>query len=429
MTLRERRAETQGVFNRYREVLSLPGALAFSVAGVMARAPMSIQGISLILMVRAIYGSYTLAGFISAASVVAYAVCSPVLARLVDRYGQAQVMIPAILVSSASIAGIIVAAINVAPPWVIVALAILAGATGGSMGALVRARWAYVTRSAAQLQAAYAMEAAFDEFVFVLGPVIATTVTATVHPTAGLWIALFFMLFGSLAFLVQTKTQPPVNPKIKGERLESVMRNPAMIVLAATYVGTGALFGALDLSVVAEAELLDLASLAGVILGAMSLGSMLSALVYGSRLWSMPLWKLFLIGVIFIAVGVSPFVLAPNLAVLGILMFVAGIAIAPTMTNVNTIVQKVVPPARLTEGLTWMGTAMTLGVSLGSATAGPVIDHSGPKAGFLVVLVFGLLMVLAAGVGYRALKRHIQTREEQLAESQVAAVLQEDADI
>lgn len=398
------------MFSRYRQVLSLPGALGFSAAGVLARAPMSIEGISLILMVRAVYDSYTLAGFISAASVITYALCAPLLSRLVDRYGQAKVMVPSIIISSLAVAGIIAGAIAVVDPWVITVLAIIAGATGGSMGALVRARWAYVTKNAAQLQAAYAMEAAFDELVFVLGPVIATIVTSTIHPTAGLWVALFFMIFGSLAFLIQTKTEPPTSPKIKGQKQESVMRNPAMIVLALTYVGTGALFGAQDLSVVADADAAGMSSLAGVILASMSLGSLISAVVYGSRLWKTPLSKLFMVGVLALAIGVSPFFLSPNLLVLAILMFIAGIAIAPTMTNVNTVVQRLMPASRLTEGLTWMSTAMTLGVSLGSAVAGPVIDSSGHRGGFLVVLGFAWVMVLVAALGYRTLQRHIETK-------------------
>ena len=402
------------MFKRYREVLSLPGALAFSVAGVVARAPMAIQGISTILMIRALYGSYSLAGFISAASVITYAICAPVLSRLVDRYGQARVMIPSILISAAATSGIIFSAMALLSPWIITVLAVIAGATGGSMGALVRARWAYVTKSASQLQAAYAMEAAFDELVFVLGPVIATVVTATIHPTAGLWVALVLMLVGSLAFLFQRKTEPPVNPKVKGEKLESVMRNPAMIVLALTFVGTGALFGALDLSVVANAEAAGLSSIAGVILATMSLGSMISALIYGSRLWSLPLWTLFLGGVTLLAIGVSPFFLAPNLGVLAIMMFIAGMAIAPTMTNVNTIVQQVVPPARLTEGLTWTSTATTLGLSLGSALTGPVIDTSGYQGGFMVVLICGWVMFLFALMGYRTLKRSLMNNRVKL---------------
>ncbi len=380
------------------------------MAGILARVPMTFVGISLILMVRSVYGSYTLAGLISASNVIAYAICAPILSRLVDRFGQAQVMIPSMSISSLAMFGMILCGLNQAPPTVLVVLAVINGATAGSMGAMVRARWANTVHTARELQSAYAMESAFDEMVFVLGPVMATMLSASVHPTAGLWVGLFFMVFGSMAFLLQTKTQPPITPKVKGQKRTSVMRNPAMIVLAFTYVGTGAMFGSIDLSVVANAEAAGVSSIAGAILAAMSFGSMLSALVYGARSWSLPLWKLFFIGVTLLAIGVSPFYLAPNLWVLAVMMFIAGIAIAPTMTNVNTIVQKVVPSARLTEGLTWMSTAMTLGTSMGSAVAGPVIDNYSYHGGYLVILGFGIAMFLAAAIGYPVLKKAIQKR-------------------
>ena len=369
---------------------------------------MALEGLSMILMVRAIYGSYSLAGLISAANVIAYALCVPVLSRLVDRYGQAKIMIPSITISSLSIVAIIVGALNHLDPIVITILAIIMGATSGSMGAMVRARWAHVVKSGDQLQAAYALEAAFDELVFVLGPVVATLVTTAIHPTAGLWVSLFFLFFGTLGFLVQKKTEPPKTPHVRGEKLPSVMANPAMIVLAVTYVGTGALFGALDLTVVANAEAFNMSFAAGMILATMSLGSLLSALAYGARMWRKPLWQLFSIGVVLLAVGVSTFVFAPNLIWLSGLMFIAGITIAPTMTNVNTIVQRIVPSSRLTEGLSWMSTAMTLGVSLGSALGGPVIDSHGYPAGFVLVMGFGWFMALAAVVGYRPLRNQIR---------------------
>ena len=123
------------MLNRYREILSLPGAWQFAVAGIVARAPMSMVGISIILGVRALYGSYSLAGFISAVQVISFAVGAPVLARLVDRFGQAQVMLPSIMVSAAAAVGLIVAIVNLAPAWVLAALAAVTGAAAGSLGA------------------------------------------------------------------------------------------------------------------------------------------------------------------------------------------------------------------------------------------------------------------------------------------------------
>lgn len=396
------------MFKRYGEILSIPGALKFSIAGLLARFPMSLVGISTILMVRALYGEYTVAGIVSAASVIAYAVLAPWLSRLVDQHGQAKVMVPSLIISAASLIAVIFCAINLAPYWVLIILNAIAGGSSGSMGALVRARWAYVTENPSQIQAAYSLEAALDEFAFVVGPVAATTVATMIHPTAGLWLATFLVLFGGLWFLSQRATEPPPRAPLKDgevkERQPSVMLNPAMIVLAITYLGAGSLFGANDLAVVAFAEMRGAPQFAGILLAIFSFGSLVGALVYGAHTWKWPLWKLYGVGVLALAIGASTFVLAHTMLILAAIMVVTGVVVAPTMTNVNTIIQQIMPKARLTESLAWMSAAMCIGISVGTGVTGSVIDNSGAKAGFLVVVASGWIMALAMGLGLKKLK-------------------------
>lgn len=61
----------------YGRILRRPGALRFSVAGLLARFPMSMVGISSILAIQDLYGSYSAAGAVSAANIVAAAVGAP----------------------------------------------------------------------------------------------------------------------------------------------------------------------------------------------------------------------------------------------------------------------------------------------------------------------------------------------------------------
>ncbi|MFT0762036.1 MFS transporter [Actinomyces sp. F1_1611] len=396
------------MFGRYREILSLPGALKFSIAGVFARFPMALVGISIILMVKQLYGNYALAGAVSAAGVISFAVGAPLLSRLVDAHGQARIMVPSLIISGISLSILTVAAMNQADPWILLVTSAIGGATSGSMGALVRARWAFVTDRPGQIQAAYSLEAAFDEVVFVIGPVLATLMATSIHPTAGLWLAVLLVVFGGLWFLSQRKTEPPVIKHDAHVGGRSVMLNPAMIVLALTYVGAGALFGANDLAVVAFTEEHGQPGLAGVLLAVFSFGSLIGALVYGARTWRWPLWKLFGVGVFVLGLGVSTFVFANSLVMLAIIMVLTGLVVAPTMTNVSTVVQRIMPSSRLTEGLAWMSTAMNIGVSIGAGVAGPVVDVQGAHGGFVVVIGSAWLMVLAMALGLRTLRRETE---------------------
>src|SRR3954451_251120 len=103
----------------YRDVLTRPGALAFSASGALARLPMSMVGIGIVLMVSAEYGSYGLAGRVSAVYVIAQAVCSPQLARLVDRHGQARVMRPAVGIATVGLVTLVVSSVAEAPTVVL----------------------------------------------------------------------------------------------------------------------------------------------------------------------------------------------------------------------------------------------------------------------------------------------------------------------
>lgn len=163
---------------------------------------------------------------------------------------------------------------------------------------------------------------------------------------------------------------------------------------------------------VAFADRANVPGMAGVILAMMSTGALFSALYYGSREWAWPLWKLFVVWEVLLTVRASTFILAPNVWMLGALMFTSGLAVAPVMTNRNTIVQRITTPSRLTEGLTWMVIAATVGRSLGSALAGPMIDSHGPAGGFAITLTFAWTMALTAVLGVRAMRRSLETADK-----------------
>jgi hypothetical protein len=58
------------VFATYRRVLALPGALVFSLSGMVARFPISMVSLGIVLLVSTRTGSYSLAGSVSAAYLV-----------------------------------------------------------------------------------------------------------------------------------------------------------------------------------------------------------------------------------------------------------------------------------------------------------------------------------------------------------------------
>ncbi|WP_315583619.1 MFS transporter [Actinomyces viscosus] len=420
----------------YNTILSRPGARSFTTAGLIARFPMSMVGISTILAVEELYGSYTAAGLVSAANFVAMAVGAPVLARCVDRYGQSRVMMPAVVVSSVSLAGLVAAASARMHLGVLAVLAALAGGLAGSMGSLVRARWTAMLTRPEDVHAAFSLEAALDEVAFILGPVLATALCTTPFlPVTSGWVACLAMqLLGGLWFLSQRATEPvphPHRPQRRAGATEStettgtsedagyradgaahdsarhrpVLRYGAVVAAVVVFLLAGAMFGANDVAAVAFATEAGHKSASGLVLAVWGVGSFAAALLYGSRTWGWPLWKQLMAGLVALAVGTSTFSLAPNLVVLSVLALVTGLAIAPTLTSGNNIVQVTVAPSQLTEGLAWVSTALNVGVSVGSLLAGQAADAGGSRAGYLAVAGFAWVAVVAGIVGLPALRR------------------------
>ena len=402
----------------YRTILIHPGARSFTSAGLIARFPMSMVGISTILAVEELYGSYTAAGLVSAANFVAMAIGAPILARCVDRYGQSRVMLPAVLVSSLSLVGLVLAAAMRTHLGVLAALSALAGGLAGSMGSLVRARWTAMLTRPEEVHAAFSLEAALDEVAFILGPVLATALCTTpLLPVTSGWVCCVVMqLFGGLWFLSQRATEPTPHPTRRrtAEATEqsdqaaehpAVMRYSAMVSIAVVFLILGALFGANDVAAVAFATEAGHKSASGLILAVWGVGSFVAALLYGSRTWGWPLWKQLMAGLVGLAVGASTFGFAPSLVVLSVLALLTGLAIAPTLTSGNNIVQVTVAPSQLTEGLAWVSTALNIGVSIGSLLAGQATDAGGSRAGYLAVAAFAWGAVVVGLLGLSALRR------------------------
>ena len=308
------------------------------------------------------------------------------------------------------------------------ALAALAGGLSGSMGSLVRSRWTTVVTRPEDVHTAFSLEAAFDEVALIIGPVLTTALcTSSMLPVTSGWIAsLSLQLIGGLWFLFQRGTEPEPHPRRRrggapdgspGEPQEGspqdddaqphrpVLSHGAAFAVLVAFLFSGALFGASDVASVAFATEAGRKSASGALLAAWSVGSLMSALIYGSRSWRWPLWKQFLAGTTALAIGASLLPLAPGLVVLGALMAITGMAIAPTITTGNNIVQATVAPSQLTEGLAWISTSLNVGVSLGSLLGGRAVDIGGSRGGYLVVAVCAWFAVAATLAGLRVLRR------------------------
>jgi MFS family permease len=376
----------------YRRVLALPGARAFSLTGLVARLPISMVSLGIVILVSSSTGSYALAGGVAAAYLVGNAVFAVVQGRMVDRLGQSRVLPWTILVFSVSLSLLMwsVEAGWVSPlPQVFAAVG---GAAQPQIGSCIRARWSHNLPDKAQLQTAFALEAVVDEAVFVVGPILVTALATIVHPAAGLGAAIASGLVGTLALAAQRSTEPPAH-RGTGRRGARVPMGWAVLgPLVVSGVGMGMFFGGVEVATVAFAEELGAKAVSGPLLGALALGSLLAGFASGTVQWRTSNATRFRRGMVVLAVSAVPLPFVGSFTVLGVVLFVAGFAIAPTLIAVVAWIEETVPARRLTEGIAIVTTGIGVGLAPGAAAVGEVIDRHGASVSYWVP-------VLAAWVG------------------------------
>src|SRR5437764_11623051 len=78
---------------RSSSILSPPGVPALLASSILARLPLAMFGIALLVHVQRLTGSFGVAGLVSGAYALSNAISAPQLGRLVDRHGQTRVLL------------------------------------------------------------------------------------------------------------------------------------------------------------------------------------------------------------------------------------------------------------------------------------------------------------------------------------------------
>jgi MFS family permease len=365
----------------YLRLLATPGALKFSLAAFLGRLPAGMIGLAIILPISELSGSYTTAGVVAGFTMAGMALCAPLSARLVDRYGQCKILVIFSICNFIWTSVLIVCIQQNAPLAILCMAGVFSGASRMSTGTMARSRWTYIMRilesdqRKSMIQAAYAFESVVDEVVFISAPVLATLLCTTVGPLAGLVCCLLSHVIGALALAAQRDTEPVVEPVY--ETRSSVLTVPGFqfVFIAILLIGISA--GAVEVLVVARANDLDSRSLVGLLMATLSLSSMLAGFWYGARTFKLPahlLWIRCLGGLSFALV---PFAFAVNIITLALSLFLAGLLVGPASIAGQIFTERILPGKFLNEGMSVVVTAMILGMAIGSWSSGILVDNLG----------------------------------------------------
>jgi MFS family permease len=401
----------------------VPGAASLLGSSIVARLPLAMFSLALLVHAQRLTGSFAVAGLVTGAYAIASAVAAPLLGGIVDRRGQTWVLVcGAALTALALLANGLMPAGT--PAIVLVALGAATGLSSPPLAACVRTLLPLIVTDQSRVPALFALESTLLELTFVAGPPLALGLVTVWSPGAALVVSGSMMLGGTLMFAAQ----PPSRhwrPHRQALRARGgSLRSPAIRTLVVILLGTGAAFGATEVGVTAAAHAFQSSGVAGPLLGLWGMGSLLGGIAVtrlGGGAQSNRGLTL-LLGVL--AVGHGALTLTTgSLVAMGVVITVAGATIAPTVSSIYAMVDAAAPAGTQTEAFSWLLTASLVGASLGSAAGGALAQAASVQLAFALVAAAAGLAALVALLRSRTLCVTTAARPAKRAETQLASVV------
>jgi len=379
----------------YGDILRHRGAPRFVIAGWLGRMSRSTSGISTILLVAGVTGSYGLAGAVAGAIVFGIALGGPLWARAVDSRGQLRVLPWALAALTLAASALVTVVLTGAPQWLWFVCAFLLGASAIDTGSLARARWVALLPEREKRHTALALETVNDELVFVIGPPLATIVAGLLSPVFGFAMGIAIALVGGVGLLLARSTSPEVLTRAINRSRGWLPRG--VLAVVPLYLGVGVVFGSIDVSAIGIGTALGNTALSGIILAVFATGSVVSGLAFGplSAHWP-PTRRVWLSALLYVLV-VPLVAFSTHATVLAIAIFAAGLATTPVLIAGSSLIETRVERDRLTEAMAWPSVGLAAGVIVGSTLTGIVIDNGTAFDG-LGVAVIGAVAVGVLGV-------------------------------
>lgn len=363
-------------------------------AQLLARAPIGMWPIAILLLVEERTGSYALAGVVVALMTAGRALGTPIVSRSVDRWGLRLVV--GVCAVGSSLAGGLLAVASATTSWpaglVVHGIpALVAGLLNPPVQPVVRAVLPRLVPDELRAEA-FAVDASAQEIIFVLGPLLSFGIAGAADPGWSMVAGAVLQLAGAGWLLTVARSLPAPAPSRPTRRRPVLFLRP---VLAGAAVGLLLVAANSAVEAAVAAHFSDHGLLGGTLLAVYSLASLLGGLLlarWTGDPWAQARWlAVVAVGLWLAAFWLEPWWLAVTLAL-------AGAGVAPVFAAVAGRVSTACPPERATEAFGWLDSGAIVGASLGFAVAGIVIGSHGAQAAFGLAaglaLVAGLLAAL-----------------------------------
>jgi MFS family permease len=389
---------------QYRDFFRLPDVATLMTVAVLARMPIGMVGLSMLLFLRESLGSYALAGTISGVYFVSMAVGAPVQGRIIDRTGPRAVLAATGVVHPAALAAVLALAHAGAPFAALAAASAVAGAFAMPITVLTRTLWRHRFTDEAERRRAFSVDAVLIEINFTLGPAIIAGLVATAGTRTAFGTAIGVTVLALLIFAGSPALRYFRKERHGPRHMLGPLTDPSLLLVFGATFGITTGFGLLEVGYPGYATALAMPALGGLLLSANALGSALGGAVFGGLTLKAPIERQFTTALAVMTVPLALHWFADGPAAFAVVAFLAGAAVAPTIACQSVLVSRLAPAHYATEAFTWSSTFIVSGLGAGLALGGWLIETLGPKTPFVAGAVI-LAAVSALSLALRSPRR------------------------
>ena len=146
----------------------------------------------------------------------------------------------------------------------------------------------------------------------------------------------------------------------------------------------GTAVGIVQVAVPAFAAQRGSAAAGGVLLAALSAGSLIGGLVYGARSWPGAAPRRLAVLLLGLGTAFALLAVAGTQVALAALLVLSGLLLAPTTVIGSTLLDTVAPSGTVTEAFTVMVMAIVVGTAVGNAIGGSIVESASYETAVLL---------------------------------------------
>ena len=374
-----------------------PHALSTLGFGALGRIPMAMNTVAIVFLVSDVRDSFALAGLTSAFYTLSGAIFSPRVGKLADQYGTRSVLLPVTAINAVATLGLLYFIDHSTIGLLL--LAAVCGATFPNIGSYTRTRWSRSIDDQKELSSALSLESVFDETAFVVGPALAGFLLSLYGSHSPLLAGIVFLVIGGVG-LALTSTDHGGFERVHDDHTRGILAIPYVKSLLLSLIALGLLFGSNFVVIIAVAKEAGRVSEGGLWVGLYPIGSTISGLIYGFIHWKISSSIRYTVSLAVMTVCTSGILFFQDLDTIVFWIIISGVAIGPALISANAYMKELVPLSRLNEAFAFVSAALSIGITIGSTSAGLIVEKFDGWTGFYFMTAATALATLISCFGW-----------------------------